>query len=104
MKYLTLLILLLLSSNNVFAKDLLVVGAAWCPYCVKLKSHIEQNPEIVKQYDFEYIDIDNHPELKQKFNLDAYPTSFIFDDNKKMLSKFKGFQPNKFNQWLKKYE
>jgi thiol-disulfide isomerase/thioredoxin len=104
MKFLIFLILLLLSSNQLYGKELLIVGADWCVYCVKMQKYIENNPDIVKNYTVEYINIDEYPDLKDSLKIESYPTSFIFDDNKQILDKLKGFEPNKFNRWIKKYE
>ena len=103
MKLFKLLILLLLSCSTAYAKDLLVVGADWCPYCVKQKQYMKDNPDIIKNFDLEYIDIDEHPELVNKLHIKVYPTSFIFDNNKK-IGELRGFTPYNFTEWLKKYE
>ena len=103
MKLFKLLILLLLSFNTVYAKELIVIGAEWCPYCVKQKQYMEDNPDIIKNFNLEYIDIDEHPELKNKLNIKVYPTSFIFENNKK-IGELRGFTPYNFKEWLKKYE
>jgi len=103
MKLFKLLILLLLSCNTVYAKELIVIGAEWCPYCVKQKQYMEDNPDVIKNFNLEYIDIDEHPELRNKLNIKVYPTSFIFDNNKK-IGELRGFTPYNFKEWLKKYE
>ena len=103
MKLLKLLILLLLSCNTVYAKELMVIGAKWCPYCVKQKQYMKNNPDVIKNFNLEYIDIDEHRELINKLNIKVYPTSFIFDDNKK-IGELRGFTPYNFTEWLKKYE
>lgn len=106
MKFLISLVvlLLLLSPSLLYGKELLIIGADSCVYCVKLQQHIENNPDIVKNYTVEYINIEEYPDLKDSLNIDSYPTSFIFDDNKQILDRLKGFEPNKFNRWIKKYE
>ena len=103
MKLFKLLILLLLSCNTVYAKELIVIGAEWCPYCVKQKQYMEDNPDVIKNFNLEYIDIDEHPELRNKLNIKVYPTSFIFENNKK-IGELRGFTPYNFKEWLKKYE
>lgn len=104
MKFLIFLTLLLLSSNSLYGKELLIVGADWCVYCVKMQQYIANNPELLEKYTVQYINIDEYPDLKDSLKIESYPTSFIFDDKKQILDKLKGFEPNKFKKWIKKYE
>lgn len=99
MKYL-LTILLALSTTNLFAKELLVVGADWCPACVALKHFIQKNPKDIQEYDVEIIDIDKHPEIYKSLNIKLLPTSFIFEDNK-AISKKEGFNQKSYSDWLR---
>ena len=103
MKYIVALLAILLSSQC-YAKELIVVGADWCSYCVKQKTYIENNPQIIDGFIYEYLDIEEHPELIKKLNIQVYPTSFIFDDNHKKVGELRGFTSEQFNNWIKKYE
>lgn len=94
---------LLSVSNQCLAKELIVVGANWCRYCVEQKQYLQNNPKVIEGFTYEYIDIDKNPELIDKLNIKVYPTSFIFDDNKK-IGELKGFSVNRFKQWINKYE
>jgi len=104
MKFLILLIVLLLQVDDVYAKELIVVGAKWCPYCIKQQEYIKNNPEIIKNFEYTYIDVDEHPELIQKLNIKVYPSSFIFGDNNKKIAELHGFTSKNFKEWIKKYE
>lgn len=85
------------------AKDLIIVGAEWCPYCVKQKQFIQNNPDVVVNFDVEYIDADKHPEVVNKLKVKVFPSSFIFDNHKK-IGELKGFTANSFKEWIQKYE
>ena len=104
MKYLISLIIVLSLVTGVDAKELIVVGAEWCPYCVKQKQYMKDNPDVIKNFDMEYLDVDEHPELISKLNIKVYPSSFIFDDNNKKIGELRGFTAPKFNEWIKRYE
>jgi len=103
MKLIVLLIALLFQANDIYAKELIVVGADWCAYCIKQKQYIENNPQIIDGFAYEYINIEEHPELIEKLKLKVYPTSFIFDDEHKKVGQLSGFTITKFNKWIKKY-
>lgn len=93
-------ILLALSTTNLFAKELLVVGADWCPACVSLKRFIEQDAKDIQEYDVEIIDIDKHPEIYKSLKIKLLPTSFIFEDGK-IISKKQGFRQKDYTDWLR---
>lgn len=104
MKYLISLIVVLFLATVVNAKELIVVGADWCPYCVKQKQYMKDNPDTIKNFNMQYLDVEKHPELKSKLNIKVYPSSFIFDDNHKKIGELRGFTPHNFKEWIKKYE
>jgi thiol-disulfide isomerase/thioredoxin len=103
MKYLMFVIIFFSSIASLEAKELLIVGADWCKYCSKLKTYIANNPELLKNYTVEYLDIDEYPELKSQLKIQSYPTSFIFDDQK-IVSTLQGFNHQTFTEWLKENE
>ena len=104
MKYIISLLIVLCLSTVATAKELIVVGADWCPYCVKQKQYMKDNPDVIKNFDMEYIDVDKNPELRSKLNIKVFPSSFIFDDNHRKVGALRGFTPAKFNEWIKRYE
>lgn len=104
MKFLVLLMLLLLNCETALAKDLVVVGAEWCAFCVKQKQFIKNNPNVVAKFNLEYIDADEHPEVVNELKVKVFPSSFIFDDNNKKIGELRGFTPTNFKEWIKKYE
>lgn len=104
MRYIVTLLLFLCLINYADSKEMIVVGADWCPYCIKQKNYLSSNPELIKDFDYEYIDVDEHPELVKKLNIRVYPTTFIFDDDHKKVGELRGFTSEKFKQWIKQYE
>lgn len=82
------------------AKDLIIVGADWCPSCVQLKRFIDSNKV---NYEVEYINYDSNPDVVKKLKISRIPMSFIFDDNNKLQSKKLGFDSS-YKQWLKNNE
>jgi len=104
MKYIISLLIVLCLSTVATAKELIVFGADWCPYCVKQKQYMKDNPDVIKNFDMEYIDVDKNPELRSKLNIKVFPSSFIFDDNHRKVGELRGFTPAKFNEWIKRYE
>ncbi len=108
MKYKNLYTILLclsisLLSNQVFAKDLFVFGAEWCPACVKLKNFIKSNPKRFEKYKVEMFDVDKHSEIKNELKISKIPTSIIFDDDGTILSRKIGYDSS-YTQWLKNNE
>lgn len=57
---------------------LIDISATWCMPCQMIAPTVH---ELEKQYEgeinFEYIDFDEHPDIKEKYNIEAVPT-FIF--------------------------
>ena len=101
MKYL-LCILFLLSSTTLSANELIIVHAEWCNPCKSLKRFIEQEKQNIK-YDIFYVNFDKEKELAQQLNVTKVPTSFIFDDNGKLISKKVGFDSS-YRKWLEENE
>lgn len=92
-----------LLSNQVFARDLFIFGAEWCPACVKLKQFIKGNPSKLSKYKVQLFDVDKHPETKRELNISKVPTSIIFDDDGTIVSKKIGYDSS-YTQWLKNNE
>ncbi|MFH0814980.1 MAG: thioredoxin family protein [Candidatus Falkowbacteria bacterium] len=66
------------------------IGAIWCPVCIVLKNNLmefqKQNPDLR----VEYIDIDDNPEVKQKYEIDDVPVIVVLDDTNNVVTKFQG--------------
>ena len=99
---LLLTLIFLLSTSVASAKDLIIVGATWCPACVKLKNFTDNNKSKIK-FNIENIDIDKDKETANILKVTKIPTSFIFDDDGKLLSKKIGYDSS-YYQWLRNNE
>ena len=102
MKNLFLALLLSLSASVALAKDLVIVGATWCPACAKLKNFIDNNKNKIK-FNIQNVDIDKDRGTADTLKVTKIPTSFIFDDDGKLLSKKIGYNSS-YYQWLKNNE
>lgn len=103
MRILCSILLFLLLTTTLCAKELVVLGADWCPSCVKLKKFLESNPKEIQYFtSVDIINIDNDPDLKQKLKIKLIPTSFIFNDQGKIESKKEGFSESSYREWLDK--
>lgn len=103
MKILFSLLLFILLTTSVSAKELIVLGADWCPSCVKLKKFLQSDPKEIKYLkDIQILDIDDNPDLKDKLKVRVIPTSFIFDDDGKIQDKKEGFSSSSYKSWLNK--
>lgn len=119
-----LLTILLLFSTSLYANDftlssidealklskssgkqaLIIFGSPNCQFCDALKNEILETKN-TQNYIVCYIDISNEENkpIKNQYNINMIPDSRIFLDQKE-ISRFKGFQKNKYIEWLKKYE
>tara|TARA_R100000278_G_scaffold117578_1_gene97627 strand:- start:1465 stop:1776 length:312 start_codon:yes stop_codon:yes gene_type:complete len=103
MRSLLLTLILFLSCNTCLGKDLIILGADWCPACIKLKNFIKDNPSVVEKFNVEIIDIDKDPETKNRLKVRLLPTSVIINDNNKVEARLEGYTKQNFINWLKKY-
>lgn len=85
-----------------YSKDLIIFSAEWCPSCVTLKNFIKSNPDQVKDFDIQIIDVDKNPEVQKELKIKLLPTSIIFDDKDKIQSRLEGFQSSNYSNWLLK--
>lgn len=97
------LLIFIVLTTPVPAKELIILGADWCPSCVKLKRFLQLKPnEIQYLTSIEIIDIDKDQDLKNKLKVRVIPTSFIFDDDGKILDRKEGFSESGYKSWLNK--
>lgn len=101
MKTLLLTIAFLLFSNTGLADQVYIFSASWCKPCKSLKSFLLQNPKLVEGHSVSTIDIDDYPELKEKFNIIAVPTTVIMRDNKEQV-RIRGFNSSVWGSWIKR--
>lgn len=64
--------------------------ATWCGPCTKLHPVLEKLAAASDAYDIVKVDIDENPDLADKFNVSAVPTLLIFKDGKS-ISRSEGY-------------
>lgn len=82
-------------------KVLVIMGADWCRYCVKLKSDLKDMN--LSDYVVTIVDIDKRPDLKKEYKVSTLPTSFIVFNGEKIDKKV-GYDKNSYTKWLKENE
>jgi thiol-disulfide isomerase/thioredoxin len=92
--------LFFLFSFSLYADDLYVFTATWCPPCKELKRFMANNPEVFKDYEVSIIDIDDYPEIAKSYNVDKVPTSVILE-NGEVSRKYIGFSSG-YKNWIEK--
>jgi len=81
-------------------KVLIVFGADWCVYCVKLKTDLASKD--LKDFVVCEVNVDQREDLKKLYKVKSLPTVLILK-NKKELSRMEGYDKNKFDQFLNKH-
>lgn len=91
-------------SNSSGKPALIIFGSPNCEFCNSLQNEILET-KYVENYIVCYIDISNtnNKSFKNEYKINIIPDSRIFLKNKE-VSRFKGFQKNKYIQWLKDNE
>lgn len=91
-------------SQNSGKPALVIFGSENCKFCDLLKQEI-LDKNYVDNYIVCYLDIskDTNKSLKDKYKIHIVPDSRIFINNIE-TNRLKGFEKNKYIDWLKKYE
>lgn len=82
-----------------------IFGADWCPYCVKLKKQIG-SLQPLKKYIVCILDVDKKDKNQKAINLlrpKSLPTSIIIDKDSKELSRITGYRERDYITWLNKF-
>ncbi len=70
--------------------------ADWCGYCVEMDEVTYQNPQVIEKLTQNYvllkINVDENPELSQKYQAYSLPTVVILDDNGNEINRIIGYQ------------
>lgn len=103
MKEILLALLLTLVSSYSFADDIWIFSASWCGPCKNLKSFLKTYHKTLKSegHNISIIDIDFDKELKRKYQINAVPTTIVFDDNKIEKGRLEGYSKNVWTSWIK---
>jgi thioredoxin-related protein len=75
MKLLISLIIALSLYGVVSAKELIVVGAEWCPFCIKQKQYMKDNPEIIQSFDMQYLVVTGSVKTSSKKEEPFFPVA-----------------------------
>ena len=73
--------------------------ADWCPPCKKLTPVLEQKQKDTKSFKLVKVNVDNHPDLSEKYNVQGIPHVVSFKDGKK-LTEFAGFNEAALNKMI----
>lgn len=81
---------------------LLIFGADYCSYCVILKDNIlqEDYKELMEPFIVCYVDVEEHPNLKDKYSVSIIPHSKIIYSDGSVRS-MEGYSKNLYKKWLK---
>jgi len=92
------------SVANANKPAVVVFTASWCPPCKEMKQKTWPDPRVeagIKPYNAVWVDIDDHPELSQKFGIQSIPTIVKLDAASKELGRLNGFvSPEAMAEWL----
>ncbi|NBT08875.1 MAG: thioredoxin [Chitinophagia bacterium] len=89
-------------SQNTKQKIIAVFGADWCGACKKLHQTLMDNPKIIDNYIYVYIDIEDRKDLKKEYAVGRIPDIMILDKNIEVKRRV-GFKNLKeFTEWLEK--
>lgn len=92
-----------LFASTVFADDLLIFSADWCPSCVRLKQAIQANPSIVDGFTVSVIDFDAQRNLARKHGVKRIPTVVRVLSNGQTVKKVGFTTGADLKQWLQKH-
>jgi len=78
---------------------LIIFSAEWCKYCQYLKKDLPSFD--LSKYEVDIVDVDKEDKLSKKYKIKSLPTSIIIDHNNLEKSRIKGYEKNKYLNWLK---
>lgn len=76
---------------------LIVFGADWCGYCVRLKNDKESLN--LDEYVVCFVDADKNPEMVKENSVSSFPTSIVMHDGKE-VSRKTGYKKTEYQKWL----
>lgn len=91
----------LLFSSVGEAKDLLVFGADWCPSCVRLKTAIEKDPDLVAGFVVLMIDTDKEPEIAKAYGVKNIPVLIVLEPGGVLRRKVGFSTAAELKKWLR---
>ena len=76
-------------SNGV---KVLKFGAVWCLQCLVMRPMWEEIEKEMPELKTEYFDIDENPEVKEKYNITDVPIFIFLDKNGEEILRLEGLQ------------
>ncbi len=70
-------------------------GADWCGPCKMLDPILKELDQERQDVDFEFVDVEEEPELAAEKGVMGVPRVFIYKDNE-LIDEFTGFRPKEF--------
>lgn len=71
--------------------------ATWCPPCKRMEREVLNTPEMLRWLETAVVavrvDGEQHPDLKDRFDVEAFPSDIIITPQGRVLSTSQGFQP-----------
>jgi thiol-disulfide isomerase/thioredoxin len=89
-------------SQNTNQKIVAVFGADWCGACKKLDKDLRDNPKVIEDCIYVYIDIDVRTDLKKNYSVGKVPDIMILDKNVEVKRRVGYKNLEEFKEWLEK--
>lgn len=89
-------------SENTKQKIVAVFGADWCGACKKLHKDLMDKPEVIDNYIYVYIDIDERSDLKKNYSVNKVPDIMVLDKNVEVKRRVGYKNLTEFKEWLEK--
>lgn len=91
------------AARNSALPTLIDISATWCMPCQMIAPTVH---ELEKQYEgkinFEFVDFDEHPEIKEKYNIEAVPTFIFLNASGEEVNRIVGADEDELRESLKK--
>jgi thiol-disulfide isomerase/thioredoxin len=87
-------------SQNTKQKIVAVFGAEWCGSCKKLHKDLMDNPKVIEDCIYVYIDIDTRIDLKKNYDVNKVPDIMILDKNVEVKRRVGYKNLEEFKKWL----
>ena len=89
-------------SQNTKQKIVAVFGADWCDACKRLHKDLLDNPEVIDDYIYVYINIDERQDLQKEYAVGKVPDIMILDKNVEVKRRVGYKNLTEFKKWLQK--
>lgn len=89
-------------SQNTGQAIVVIFGADWCKFCKNLDRDIKDNTDILDDYIYVYVNIDDRTDLKTEYKVKTIPHCIVLENNIETKKKigYKGITD--FRNWINK--